>query len=69
MWHIRRQQISSLRAKGLHSYFERNGGRFDTAVANAERSMMEKEDSGRGYTYSELGWLMRMLEALYSRYK
>ena len=58
-----------IKCKGLHSYFERNGGRLSTAVANAQRSMMEKQESGREYTYSELGWLMRMLEALYSRYK
>ena len=53
-----------IKSKGLHSYFERNGGRLDTAVANAERSMMEKVEGGREYTYSELGRLMRMLEAL-----
>ena len=29
--------------KGLHSYFERNNGSLDNAVANAERSMAEKQ--------------------------
>ena len=53
-----------IKSKGLHSYFERNGGRLDTAVANAERSMMEKEDSGRGYTYSEIGRLIMELQEL-----
>ena len=53
-----------IKCKGLHNYFERNGGRLDTAVANAERSMMEKEDSGRGYTYSEIGRLIMELQEL-----
>lgn len=53
-----------IKSKGLHSYFERNGGRLTTAVANAERSMKEKQEDGRGYTYSELGELMRILENL-----
>lgn len=53
-----------IKSKGLHSYFERNGGRLSTAVANAERSIAERQEGGREYTYSELGRLMRMLEAL-----
>ena len=53
-----------IKCKGLHSYFERNGGRLTTAVANAERSMTEKQEDGREYTYSELGELMRILENL-----
>lgn len=53
-----------IKSKGLHSYFERNGGRLSTAVANAERSMKEKQEDGREYTYSELGELMRILENL-----
>ena len=53
-----------IKSKGLHSYFERNGGRLDTAVVNSERSMMKKQESDKAYTYSELGRLMRMLEAL-----
>ena len=53
-----------IKCKGLHSYFERNGGRLSTAVANAERSMMENEESGKGYTYSELGKLTKTLETL-----
>ena len=53
-----------IKCKGLHSYFERNGGRLDTAVVNSERSMMKKQESDKAYTYSELGRLMRMLEAL-----
>ena len=58
-----------IKCKGLHSYFERNGGKLTTAVVNAGRSMMEKEESGREYTYSELGRLMRMLEAIDYRFE
>ena len=36
-----------IKCKGLHSYFERNGGRLSTAVANANRSMDEIEASDR----------------------
>lgn len=50
--------------KGLHSYFERNKGSLDNAVANAERSMAEKQKDGREYTYSELGRLMTLLKEL-----
>ena len=52
-----------IKSKGLHNYFERNGGKLTTAVANAERSMTEKQD-GREYTYSELGRLMEKLKEL-----
>ena len=53
-----------IKCKGLHSYFERNGGSLATAVANAEHSMDEKQASGRDYTYSELGRLMEELKRL-----
>ena len=52
------------KAKGLHSYFERNGGSLEKAMANANRSMDEKLKDGRDYTYSELGRLMDELKAL-----
>ena len=51
-----------IKSKGLHSYFERNGGRLTTAVANAERSMAEMLKSDRDYTYSELGRLIKLLK-------
>lgn len=51
-----------IKCKGLHSYFERNGGKLTTAVVNAERSMIEKQESNREYTYSELGILMEKLK-------
>ena len=53
-----------INSKGLHSYFERHGGNLVQAIANANRSMDEKLSSGRDYTYSELGRLMRELKKL-----
>ena len=45
--------------KRTHSYFERNGGKLDTAVVNANRSVEEKLMNCRDYTYSELGKLIK----------
>lgn len=53
-----------IKSKGLHSYFERNGGSLAKAITNANHSMEEKLSSGRDYTYSELGRLMKELKAL-----
>lgn len=53
-----------IKSKGLHSYFEQNGGCFEKAMLNANRSMDEKLSSGRDYTFSELGRLMRKLREL-----
>ncbi len=53
-----------IKCKGLHSYFERNGGSLATAAGNAEHSMDEKVASDRDYTYSELGRLMDKLKGL-----
>ena len=53
-----------IKTKGLHSYFERNGGSLEKAIANANRSMEEIQTDGRDYTYSELGRLMEILENL-----
>ena len=53
-----------IKTKGLHSYFERNEGSLDKAMANANRSMEEKQKNGRDYTYSELGRLMERLKSL-----
>ena len=54
-----------IKSKGLHSYFERNGGSLVSATANANHSMEEKHTNGRDYTYSELGKLIKRLEELY----
>lgn len=53
-----------IKTKGLHGYFERNGGSLEKAIANANRSMDEKLKDGRGYTYSELGRFIDILERL-----
>lgn len=53
-----------IKTKGLHSYFERNGGSLEKAIANANRSMEEIRTDGRDYTYSELGRLMEELNGL-----
>ena len=53
-----------MKSKGLHSYFERNGGSLASATANANHSMEEKQISCRDYSYSELGRLMKILKSL-----
>ena len=53
-----------VKCRGLHSYFERNGGSLDAAITNADRSMQEMQSTGREYSYSELGRLMRLLRDL-----
>ena len=53
-----------IKSKGLHSYFERNGGSLHTAIRNADRSINEKLAGNREYTYSEIGRLIRKIEAL-----
>lgn len=53
-----------IKTKGLHGYFERNGGNLEKAIANANRSMDEKLTDGRHYTYSELGRFIKTLEEL-----
>ena len=50
-----------IKTKGLHGYFERNGGSLEKAIESANRSMDEIQTDGRDYTYSELGRLMAML--------
>jgi len=53
-----------IKTKGLHNYFERNGGSLDKAVDNANRSMDEKLLGDKEYTYSELGGLIKKLMKL-----
>ena len=53
-----------IKTKGLHGYFERNGGSLEKAVANANRSMEEKQKNARDYTYSELERLISALNNL-----
>lgn len=51
-----------IKCKGLHSYFERNGGSMATAISNADQSMDEKKASEKDYTFSELGRLIEELK-------
>ena len=53
-----------IKTKGLHGYFERNGGSLEKAMVNANRSVEEKQKESRDYTYSELGRLMKELNGL-----
>lgn len=53
------------KSKGLHNYFERNGGSLVTAISNSNRSIKEKEVNGRDYTYSELGKLIERLDNMH----
>ncbi len=53
-----------VKCKGLHGYFERNGGSIMSATTNANRSCDERLTDGRDFTYSELGKLIMMLESL-----
>lgn len=53
-----------IKTKGLHGYFERNGGSLEKAVSNANQSLEDRQTSGRDYTYSELGKLMEELKGL-----
>jgi hypothetical protein len=53
-----------IKSKGLHSYFERNGGSLNVATVNANRSMESKLANGREYTFSELGILINRLKEL-----
>lgn len=54
------------KSKGLHSYFEKQGGKLDAAINNAKHSMSEKLSDGRTYTYSELGEMIDELKGLIS---
>lgn len=51
-----------MKCKGLHSYFEKNGGSLDNAVKNSMRSMEEMMRSGRTFTYSGIGHLINLLK-------
>ena len=57
-----------IKSKGLHNYFERNGGSLNAATVNATRSIEEKLANGREYTYSEIGRLMEKLKELEKKY-
>ncbi|MDE6065695.1 MAG: RloB family protein [Duncaniella sp.] len=52
------------KCKGLHNYFEKNGGSLDTAIHNAEKSLANRETTGNDYTYSEIGNLLTKINSL-----
>lgn len=43
----------------LHQYFEKSGGDLKKAIRNAEKSIKEKEKTGRDYTYSQMAELFK----------
>ena len=53
-----------IKSKGVHNYFERNGGSFIAAIKNANHSIEDKLANGRDYTYSELGRLIEVLNEI-----
>ena len=55
------------KCKGLHQYFEKNGGSLEKSIAYADRSMVEKQENNRDYTYSELGQLIVKLKEFEGR--
>ena len=50
-----------LRKHPLHQYFEKTGGDFKQALRNAAKSMKEKEETERDYTYSQMAELFEAL--------
>lgn len=52
------------KSKGLHAYFEKNGGKLGDAIHGANCSVDEKRLEGRNYTYSELGHMLEELKAI-----
>lgn len=52
------------KCKGLHNYFERNGGSLESAIINSNHSLEEKLETERDYTYSELGRLITKLKKI-----
>ena len=52
------------KCKGLHSYFEKHGGKLTQAIKNSNRSLIEKEKDNRNYTFSELGKMFEQFESI-----
>lgn len=47
-----------------NSFLEKSGGSLRTAIDNADRSVKERTESKRDYTYSELGQLFGRLDQI-----
>lgn len=52
------------KCKGLHPYFEKNGGSLENAIINANRFIANKVATGNLYTYSELGQMIEKLKSV-----
>ena len=50
------------KAHSLHQYFEKQGGDFMTALRNAAKSMKEKEETQRDYTYSQIAEMFAAMD-------
>lgn len=47
--------LKFFRGHPLHQFFEKQGGNFVNAIANANRSLFNVRNGNRDYTYSEIG--------------
>lgn len=47
--------LKFFRGHPLHQFFEKQGGNFVNAIANANRSLFDVRNGNRDYTYSEIG--------------
>lgn len=47
--------LKFFRGHPLHQFFEKQGGNFVNAIANANRSLFDVRNGNRDYTYSEKG--------------
>ena len=47
--------LKFFRGHPLHQFFEKQGGNFVNAIANANRSLVDVRNGNRDYTYSEIG--------------
>lgn len=48
------EDFLSRKCKGLHNFLLANGGDFEQAIANAEKSILSKNREAREHTYSEM---------------
>lgn len=53
--------LKFFRGHPLHQFFEKQGGNFVNAIANANRSLFDVRNGNRDYTYSEIGSLFNDL--------
>ena len=53
--------LKFFRGHPLHQFFEKQGGNFVNAIANANRSLVDVRNGNRDYTYSEIGSMINDL--------